>query len=1069
MAFVFIMGLMIHAIAPGPDFGIFQASSSTTPRETPAGRDSLPTISQESESIDSFNVHPENRWSEGTSGTFAEDLENGEFSIDGFENTSSSNLRYRDAETTSGDIEVRWRLNASDSDAGLVNGSDFETVLMGLNVTTDEGSGNSSLNAYYYNSTHYNVRPTFTTADGTNWRSWNIESDYQDFHQLEGQLGPDGVDFIDGQDDIGGLATNTNSQGLYVGVPVAGGSDFIGFSTISQLIDTDDYSFLSVKCRSNDTTLTLQPFISILGGGSAVIGSIQTLGAGWTTLSWDLSADGDWTAIAAGYFFQVDETDGTLEGNEGLWIDYFHPTTNNDSSDLTFFEYETYYRAQSKYDLMESTLNWKISTDDDDKLTSTVQGLFKIEDFFEPDELIRDINLGEVGDIDYLFGLRSAGANATTWWDFYLADFTEFLFTNDTSLTDGTASQWLDAQNVFASSFVGNGSGSGAVFTAQKITVPEFDGCSGTFSVQELNSSTSHAIAHIEIQSVNPADGSVINELALHTGDMLINDYTDGAFANRPAGNHLVTMIADDGPPTSSRQYDTTFANHSEVAFSIFYNKLERKLSMQVEFFNGSELRRTTIEATVDVLGNEFVIRVLYALGNSAAGTQETFIQLDQWELTFRDIFSIPLPLPGVPKIDLPSPPSDPIGFMIQAFRDLAGIMGDVVAELVAMALTLTAMSLQLGSIVNQLTSILTNLTTIITKLTAIAVDIASLTAMIATLTAIAANIVTMTTDVGNIATGVTSMVSDLTAILVDTGLMQSDIFDIASDIGDIASDTLAMAADLSTLVSDIADVLDALVDALGDSWLGQIFATLIALALDVATEILDELITRAVAVMAAVVAAISDYFRGLTFAGVSIGDLIDIIDVWLLLWWTVAADIIGFGTNFLSIWAQVFLMGLLGIILIWAAATAKGDGFLFMEKMAWAMTRNVNPIAFILDVEIPLGLILLGNLFWTVFASYDWQGLLDPALMMPIALAHVTLGAAYEIPSLDASWQIFFDFMNSLLDEVFDVFLDILFFQMWGILVDLLDSDILGVAPEIVVFIICAGTAVMILMRGRF
>jgi hypothetical protein len=431
-AIIFLMGLFIHAMAapPTPLQASSSGNTSMTPQERPAGRPGLPSVSQESESIDSFNVHPANRWSEGTSGTFDETLENGEFSIEGFDNSSSSNLRYRDAETTAGDIETRWRLNYTEQGT-TGTGSDFEVPLIGLNVTTDEGSGNSSLNAYPWNSTHYILRPTFTTDDGDNWRSWNIESDYQDFFALDGSDGPDGEDFIEGDEEQGysGMGAESVTGGIYTATCGAGAferlesADLGGFS-----LDPAKYSYYEVKIRSSDATLTAQPYF---GAPGTQISTAQTLGTtGWTTLQWDLSTDSNWNSSKTWYRwgFQFDETDDTLEGNEVVWIDYIRLFADNDSSDLTFFEYETYYRATMKYNLLTSELNWKVESDAGSKLTSTVQGSFAIEDYFDPDELIRDISLGTVGDIDYLFGLRSAGANATCWWDFYMVGFLQGRF-----------------------------------------------------------------------------------------------------------------------------------------------------------------------------------------------------------------------------------------------------------------------------------------------------------------------------------------------------------------------------------------------------------------------------------------------------------------------------------------------------------------------------------------------------------------------------------------------------------------------------------------------------------------
>jgi hypothetical protein len=360
--------------------------------------------------------------------------------------------------------------------------------------------------------------------------------------------------------------------------------------------------------------------------------------------------------------------------------------------------------------------------------------------------------------------------------------------------------------------------------------------------------------------------------------------------------------------------------------------------------------------------------------------------------------------------------------------------------------------------------------------------QLTSLGNILTVVTGIGTNTGNLITDFTNLLTDTTQILTDLAALLVDTGQlvtdfaslltdtssMVADLTDIANDLSSLPTDFINLLTDTGSLLTILGDVYDELVDVIGDSWLGKIFNELIALALDIATEILDEFISRGLAIMTAIYDELLNYIRSLSFSGVTVGELLDIVDSWLALWWTVAGDIIGFATNFLSLWAQVFLMGLLGVILIWAAATANGDGAIFAERFTYAMTRNINPVAFILDINIPLGLILLGNLFWVILAGYDWQALLDPGLMMTVPLAHFTLGA-YEIPDYSDELDVFFDFTQSILDEFFDVFLDILFFDLWDIFVGLLDSDILGVSPALIIFVICGGLAFSILTRGRF
>lgn len=1060
-AILFLMGLAIHVLSV-PPAPITASVVHATETRDPAGRGSLPSVSQESESIDSFNVHPANRWSEGTSGTFAEDLENGEFSIDGFENTSSSNLRYRDAETTSGDIEVRWRLNASDSDAGGVNGSDFETVLMGLNVTTDEGSGNSSLNAYYYNSTHYTLRPTFTTSDGVGWRSWNIESDWQDFFQMNGSWGADGIDFIEeGFDGItarlpGAIISEKGIVIMTTGVGATSGINHVSFGVQS----TDSFAHISTKVKINDTVNNYT--FSVGKAGVATHNSLQFIPTGnWQILNLNVTSGNTID------FIRVIKTNHATIAN--ISMDWLLWTSNNDSSDLTFFEYETYYRGKMKYDLMESSLNWKISDDSDNKLTSTVQGSFAIEDFFEPDELIRDIHQGAVGEIDYFFGLRSAGANATTWWDFYLADFQEFAWKRDSSLTSADIDDWFSATSVYASNYKGNTTLSNDKLVTNTITVPEFDSASGTFSIQETNASTSHAIAEIEIASVNPSDGVTTNEIAISIGDGSI-PFLDGFILTAPGNTHHIQVHDGSAPLVATTDWDTTFTNHSEVAFSFFFNKIERKISLQLEFINGSEIRRFAYDVDVDAsLSDEFVIRVAYLSGNSAAGVQEVVFQLDEWDLVFRDIFGIPLPLPDVPQIDLPSPPKDPIGFLIQAFRDLAGIMQGSLDEILAQGSTLTQILTNIVTIATNSITMAASLASLVTDIAQVLLDLDSLITntggLVADFTTLLADFTTLLADTSSMVTDLTQMVTDFSTLLADTSNMVTDLGSIVTGVSDLPADFIDLLSDTANMLTNLEDVFDALVDVLGDSWLGQIFAELVALAVSVGTAIFDEFISRALAIMTDVYTGLLDFIRSITVSGVSIGDVIDFIDSWMVNFWNIADSIISLGTEILTVWTQVFLMGLLGIILIWAAASANGDGALFTERFTTAMNYDVNPIGFILTIRIPLGVILLGNLFFVVFAAYDWQAFLVPG----VVIAGFQLGAAYETPDYSDQMDDFFEFTTSILEDILDTLLDEVAGTAWKTLVTLLSDDILGAAPEIIVFVVTAGIAASILLRGRF
>lgn len=1222
-AFLFLMGLMIHAMSAPP--APLQASVvHATETRDPAGRGSLPSVSQESESIDSFNVHPENRWSESETGSFEDDLENGEFKFKGFGNDSASMYRYRDAETTSGDIETRWRLNAladfetNDTDfatqagnwgpdgwgfeegdldgttdnnfvvtvaGGILNANvdgapgsasihtavtgisaniwdylqvrmksnvadikikinddttatigafqtittsfanytwdfsgeaqwtdmetfltllfdedggdgvledtdevdidfiwllgqpagDFEIPLIGLNVTTDEGSGNSSLNAYPWNSTHYILRPAFTTDDGTAWRSWNIESDYQDFAQMMGEQGADGWDFVetgnDGWVDFSGGTVTTSDLG-WINVSAAAPDALWGTHRTSTVTDisTSDFNYAHFKLKAGGADVTNFRFIFILTGGTTKsitveAGAIET---DWTIYSVNLTANADW--VAAGVVRRDMQLRFATAASGWVLIDYIRLTSNNDSSDLTFFEYETYYRAKMKYDLMESTLNWKISDDSDDKLASTVQGNFKIEDFFDEDELIRDISLGTVGDLDYFFGLRSAGANATTWWDFYKADFTEFNFQKDSAFTDNI---WFVGDgSPLATWFAGNGSLGVHKTIGWNLTVPEFDGFSGKIVLDEITNSTStDAVIQIAVGSVFTNNGTFFQILSFSQGDSTF--FGNGTpVAITPASAHRMRLQFNQ-TAALSQTWTTSggVLDKSQVSFAVNYDKQRHQLMAQFSFLNASGAPRTIAFSSLlaTELSNEFVIQIRHFSGidggGGASGAEEVFLSIESWDLVFRDIFGgIPVVGPALDEVFSGAGdalPSDPIGFLIQAFRDLAGIMGGVLEAIVANGAVITSAAVTLTNILTQVTSAATDLATMVTSLATIITNTGS---TVTNLASVITNTAGLVADMASLITNTGGLVADFTSLLTDTGLMLTDLGNIVTGVSDLPADFISLLSDTADLLTNLEDVFDALVDVLGDSWLGQIFAELVALAVDVGTAVFDEFISRALAIMTDVYTGLLNFIRSITVAGVSIGDVIDFIDSWMVNFWNIADSIISLGTQILTVWTQVFLMGLLGIILIWAAASAKQDGALFTEKFTAAMNFDVNPIGFILTIRIPLGVILLGNLFWVVFTAYDWEGFLIPA----VVIASFQLGA-YEIPDYSDAMDDFFEYTSSVLEDILDILLDEVAGDIWKTLVTLLTSDILGVAPEIIVFVVTAGTAAMILLKGRF
>ena len=203
---------------------------------------------------------------------------------------------------------------------------DFETILAGFNSTTSEGIGNVSLNSYAYNSTHFSIRPSFSTNDGSQWRSWNLESDYQDYPEMAGNWGADGWDFLDGTDGFTGINNIKADKGIYTAKTSAAAFDDFGLVPIN--LNPSDFSYITLKMKTNYSTLTAQPWFTN-SDGLVFIGSAVTVRKDWSVFVWnatDTSGFSDaeeWTQ----FNIRLDESDGTLDGDEGIWLDYVRITT----------------------------------------------------------------------------------------------------------------------------------------------------------------------------------------------------------------------------------------------------------------------------------------------------------------------------------------------------------------------------------------------------------------------------------------------------------------------------------------------------------------------------------------------------------------------------------------------------------------------------------------------------------------------------------------------------------------------------------------------------------------------
>lgn len=981
MGWLLILGILVINASP-PAAPIVPAlaepgvASSRSSALSPSGGES---------NIDSFNVHPANRWDNISSGSPSLTMADGQLELEVSDADNDSALYFRKSQTADSDISIRFRLNSSRGTT--TNYGDIRANLAGLNISSTE---NISLSAFYWNTTHYTIRAVFT-QDAVS-RSWNLGSDYQDLFQMDGTGGSDGQDFIENTEDQGyvGLGNEETKGGYYYAQVTAPANeewlesrDLAGYT-----LDPAKYSHFEVRMRCADTTVTVQP---LFGAPRQYISSATTVGSGWNIHQWDLSTDSNWNASKTWYRWglHIDEADGTLDGNELFWIDYFRLLSTNDTSDLQFYAYDTYYRANLDFNLRLSEIDFDIQADDGETLVEREIGEFKIDDYFDQDDLIYDIWQGKVGQIDYWFGILSTSTLSQCWWDYYEAEFTEFSFELDTWDPGGEQIVSSDAYALYAIL-----TGIGDANVAYNLTVPEFDACSGIFAINQNHSTApiDHD-ARLYVYSVNPSTGVMTEEIIIDL------EGTAGGYE---------TWITADGVESDKRAASVNAAPndllYGRIGFSIFFDKQQRKLNAQISADDaavGSSILTSSANVSSSQ-SNEFVLRLFYRADHSMAGADaEVHIILEDWTLTFRDWFGLPIDLPNV--------------------GDVAGFGSDIFDILL---IPLRAIEIAIGVLQGLISGVISVLNNILTGILNIVTELVDIEAILNT--------------IDTTISGVTSAVNNVASAVIDG--LDDLLQDIIDGIGDLAGDIWDQ---FDTILTNISNFIQAVAQDLVDLFLTE------------AWEIVDALLTEFVAMV-----------RAFDILGVNLGDFIDLVDEWVNLSWGIMNSIISLGTEMLTVWTQVFLMGLLGVILIWAAATCNQNGAVFMEKLVSALSINISPISILgTGIRIPLAVPLLGNLFWVVFTSYDWEGFLVPAFV----IASFHYGEMIEIPDISDQWDIFFDFMNTLLEDLFETLFEVLVWDVWAIFVGLVDSDILGASPEIIIFVITAGIAASLLIRGRW
>lgn len=560
---------------------------------------------------------------------------------------------------TSGALEVaQWSIDylrlSNPVNADEIQG-DFAVPLCGLNATTSEGTANTTLTAFQFNSTHYIIRPSFTTGDGTYSRSWNMDSDYQEYYQLSGNRGSDGVDFTEGTDVAFGYQSGTKTaiNGYLQIDPDASATAFYIFTVVDpSLSDSDDreniWDYFTLKIRSNYSYPIYLEFMA----ANSLIDDAST----WNTevnltQDWHVSEKRGSSAVwhdsarsFSSFGFgckRVNAGDPDFDGYV-FDVDYWRLSTTNDTSDFTFFEFNRYYRAELDYDLRSSQLEFELQDDLGDDIVKEEIGDFTIANFFDAQDLIPDIFIAEVGQIDYLLGLRTAGSNGTTWWDYYQAEFAEFTW-RESSSSVGPMGPW-EGIGPYACHIIYDSGDPGFTEIRYELVVPEFDSASGRVVIDELNL-TNLVMGQFMLYfySVDALTGTRHEEsrMAIYQANVAdVNPYLVLLYYNTSG---TLTSV---GPMEVNNGKD----GWAEITFCIHYDKQNNFLSFQISGKDDAGTERR-ISASWPIIGdsNEIILESYFHASTATGGTGAEFIiTLEDWSLTFRDIFGIPIDLPSI-------------------------------------------------------------------------------------------------------------------------------------------------------------------------------------------------------------------------------------------------------------------------------------------------------------------------------------------------------------------------------------------------------------------------------------
>ena len=762
---------------------------------------------------------------------------------------------------------------------------------------------------------------------------WNSESNYQDFAQMQGSWGADGWEFIEGTDDGWSAAnedTDSTTFGARIVSPANDGDSYVLIEeTIPTLIDVSTFSTVEARIQivANDTREVL---LYIEDQYDAAFAQ-SVSNASWVTYTWNISAKSDITADKWIRIYLDGDGGGTVMDADIMRVDYIRIITTNDSSDLQFFEYNTYYRATTEFDLRHSDLEFVIKDDASTKLFEDAIGEFDIEDYFNAEDLRIDIFQYEVGRLDYLFKLQTAGSNGTCWWDYYQAEFNEFSFRRHS--TSGDA---FNTSSSFAM-FLSSSEGSMSAQESFRLTVPEFDACSGILTMDEQTSIPSLGTwwglieqnITMTISSVTASSGVLVEEAKIQTDDN-IGDYAAGG----PYDHRLYVWI--DGNAVTNETYskliidqNLAYHNSSQVSFSIWHDKILSILQVQLSYVSVSgESVILAYAAMVDsTQSNEFVIELDYAVSTTGIAAPpidwlESHLSVTDWMMTQRDFLGWALGMYELLDESGAAPETGLFGILLLPLKVISiAIEGveDVVKDVLAGTMTLP--------------DIFTTL----------------------------ADIDDILDDFDGYLDGIEDFLDSIDQFLDDIDTALENVPNMVDDIGLYLGHLADLWGVIETFVADVAQAM----------WERIIV---------VVWDILDEAISQIVI-----------WVRAFSIEGVTLGEVLDVIDTLTSQFFSTASDLISFATVVLTTWLVVFLMLVWAFIVITSAIEAvnsvrgAGAGFIFAQRVLEKLAAPVTPFEIQVlgtGAKIPWGVILIPYILWVLLDTVDWTALLSVVIL---------------------------------------------------------------------------------------